>query len=291
MKLLNYLNLNQHPAHLQFFRDRTYDFNEIYHAHQGMEIIIVHEGTGSVVVQQQIYDIQPGTLIYFRPFQLHRIRIHDLPHRKYVRSMFVFEPGQLDSCLTAFPSTHALFRKLWKDPLCIQRLTGLDTEAAHSLLRTHQERIAQSKKEHLLEEQMFFLSALMHHLKHASEIAEPRHAVEQLAKGKSSFIPEKVMDWIEAHYMESFELDRLARDIYLSPNHVSAAFKKSVGSSITEYLTARRIRQACWLLKTSVMSIQEVGRAVGLGNFSYFCQMFKKHAGLTPYQFKTSPHT
>jgi AraC-like DNA-binding protein len=290
MKLMNYMNLNQHPAHLQFYRDRTNDFTEIYHAHQGMEIIIVHEGTGSVVVEQQIFDLKPGMLFYFKPFQLHRIRINDLPHKRYIRSFFVFEPALLDNCLAAFPSVRAFFRKLWKDPMSIQRLTGLDTEALDFLLRTNQQILEKTKKEHVLEEQMFFLTALMRYLKNSSAITDHLLSVDRSSNVKSSSIAEKVMDWIETHYMESFELDRLARDIHLSPNHLSAVFKKIVGSSITEYLTARRIRQACWLLKTSDLSVQEIGRAVGLGNFSYFCQMFKRHVGLTPYQFKRMPY-
>lgn len=86
--------------------------------------------------------------------------------------------------------------------------------------------------------------------------------------------------------MEEFQLDVLAHAVHLSPNHVSAAFRQSVGTSITEYLTARRIRQACWLLRTSDVSVQEVGQSIGLSNFPYFCQLFKKHVGLTPYKFK-----
>ncbi|NOU88841.1 helix-turn-helix domain-containing protein [Paenibacillus sp. LMG 31460] len=288
MKVMNYLNLNQHPAHLQFYRNRTNAFAEIYHAHQGMEILIVHEGTGTVIVEQQIFDLAPGMLFYFRPFQLHRIRMNELAQQAYIRSFFVFEPALLDSCLGAFPSTREFFQKLWKDPLSIQKISGLDTEALHNLLQAHHQTIEHAKPEHLLEEQLFFLTNLMHHLKTSYPLTGYNLSTERNSKVKSSSIAEKVMEWIELHYMEPFELNQLAQAIHLSPNHISAVFKQIVGSSITEYLTARRIRQACLLLKTSDISIQGIGQAVGLGNFSYFCQMFKKHVGLTPYQFKST---
>jgi AraC family transcriptional regulator of arabinose operon len=286
MKLMNYMNLNQHPAHLQFYRNRTNEFAEIYHAHQGMEIIIVHEGSGSVVVEQQIFDLKPGMLFYFKPFQLHRVRIHEQAGRAYIRSFFVFEPALLDSYLAAFPSTREFFKKLWKDPMSTQRLSGLGTEALQYLLQTHQQYTEHAKPEQLLEAQMFFLASLMHHLKTCFLPIDYKKSVERPSKVKPSSIAEKVMEWVETHYMEPFELNQLAQAIHLSPNHISAAFKQIVGSSITEYLTARRIRQACWLLKSGDLSIQQIGLAVGLGNFSYFCQLFKKHVGLTPYQFK-----
>ncbi len=86
--------------------------------------------------------------------------------------------------------------------------------------------------------------------------------------------------------MEAFDLKRVAAAVHLTPNHVSAVFRRTVGSSITEYLTARRIRQACVLLRTTALSVQEVCRAFGLSNCAYFCGLFKKHVGLTPYCYK-----
>jgi len=290
MKVMNYMNLNQHPIHLQFYRNRTHEFAEIYHAHQGMEFIIVHEGSGSIVVEQQIFDLMPGMVFYFKPFQLHRVRIHKLEQHAYIRSFFVFEPTLLDSSLSAFPSTREFFRKLWKDPMSIQRLSVLDTEALHNLFQTHQRYIENSDPKLLLEEQLHFLTNFMHHLKVTHTLSDYTPALERSTKGKSSSIAEQVMEWIETHYMEPFELALLAQAIHLSPNHISAVFRQIVGSSITEYLTARRIRQACWLLKSSESTIQEIGQAVGLGNFSYFCQLFKRQVGLTPYQFKRMPH-
>jgi AraC family transcriptional regulator of arabinose operon len=228
-------------------------------------------------------------LFFFRPFQLHRVRIHDLPQQTYLRSLFVFEPAMLDLCLQPFPSTHHFFQKLWKDPLSMQAMHNLHMDTLHPLLHTHQSYIEQANPDQLLEAQMFFLSSLMHHLKAIDSLKEPNRLYSHSSQNKTSSTAEKVMDWVEAHYMKPFELGQLAAAIHLSPNHISAVFKKSVGSSITEYLTARRIRQACWLLQTSDYTIQEIGQAVGLGNFSYFCQMFKKHVGLTPYQFKRMP--
>lgn len=286
VKLMNYMNLNQHPARFSFYKDRSREFEEIYHAHQGMEILCVHKGQGTVVVEQQIFDIQPGTVFYFKPFQLHRIRIQVAPGQPYVRSLFVFEPSVLAEKLAPFAGLSAFFRAMWKEHGAVQVFRGLDGSGDwDAFLRSGEALLDSGAPDDRLEEQMLFLVSLVHRLKRSGGAA----SAERPARGRAAELAEQVMEWLEAHYMEPFELDKLAGAVHLSPNHVSAAFRQSVGSSITEYLTARRIRQACWLLKTSPLSVQEIGRAVGLGNFSYFCQLFKRHVGMTPYQFKKLP--
>lgn len=74
----------------------------------------------------------------------------------------------------------------------------------------------------------------------------------------------------------------LAQSVHLTPSHISATFRQAVGSTITDYLTAVRVRQACLLLRTGGKSVEEIGRVVGLQNTSYLCQMFKKHVGISP---------
>ena len=292
MRIMNYMNLNQHPVQLSFLRDRTDEFVEIYHAHQGMELLYVHEGAGQVIVNQQISELAPGTLICFRPFQLHRIQIKLPPAARYIRSLFVFEPTELERYLAPFPSLQAFFHRLWKAPLAKQILHGLPQERMLGLIEDYRERIAQSPQERMLEEQMLFLVALLHLVSAQKPVVSAEAALESSSSGSGasgrpkSSTAEQVMEWIEEHYMEEFLLDALAKAVHLSPNHVSAVFRQTVGTSITEYLTARRIRQACWLLRTSDAAVQEVGQAIGLSNFPYFCQLFKKHVGLTPYKYK-----
>ncbi|MBP1962826.1 AraC family transcriptional regulator [Paenibacillus aceris] len=294
MKLMNYMNLNVHPVQFSFFKNRTHEFEEIFHAHQGMELLVVHEGNGIAVIEQQIVEMAPGAIFCFRPFQLHRLRLYNLPQERYVRSLFVLEPAVLETALAVFPSLQEFLRKLWKDPLSPQSFQSSNLSELEHVFRLYAPRIEAAVErgaERLLEEQLLFLTAFMHQLRTDAETApasqtDPTH----IHPRKSSTTAERMLSWIEENYSNPFKLEELAQAVHLTPNHVSATFRQSIGSTITEYLTARRIRQACWLLKTTDMSVQDIGEAVGLGNFSYFCQLFKKHVGYTPYTFK-SMHT
>jgi AraC family transcriptional regulator, arabinose operon regulatory protein len=286
MRILNYLNLNQHPVQCSFSRDRTEEFAEIYHAHQGMELLYIHEGHMRVIVNQQIFDLSAGELIFFRPFQLHRIQLRLGAGERYVRTLFVFEPSELERFLAPFSSMLAFLRRLWKDPAQLQVFKRLPQEETRRRLEDYRARIEGASSELLLEEQALSLVELLRHLKAYEEAAPPLQLPASGVQG--SIVSEQVMQWVEEHYMEEFQLDLLAKALHLTPNHVSAVFRQTTGSTITEYLTARRIRQACWLLKSGSRSVEEIGRSVGLQNSSYFCQLFKKHVGLSPYRFKRS---
>ncbi|MFV2051139.1 helix-turn-helix transcriptional regulator, partial [Metabacillus sp. YM-086] len=60
------------------------------------------------------------------------------------------------------------------------------------------------------------------------------------------------------------------------------------GSSLTEYLTIRRIKQACQLLQMTNKPIEFIGENLGFGSVSYFIQVFKKMVGTTPHQYRRS---
>ncbi|WP_039790620.1 helix-turn-helix domain-containing protein, partial [Paenibacillus riograndensis] len=51
-------------------------------------------------------------------------------------------------------------------------------------------------------------------------------------------------------------------------------------------LTARRIKQACRLLSTTDMPVEQIGIAVGFPNASYFNQLFKRVLGTTPLKYR-----
>lgn len=282
MKLMNYMNLNQYPVQISFLKDRTEEFTEVYHAHQGMEFLYVHQGRGQVVVDRQIFELAPGSLFYFRPFQLHRVRLAGLPGHAYVRSLFVFEPAVVEEALQAFPSLQSFIKTLWKDPPVLLTLSEAELGGLGNWIVDYSRLLEHGPAERQLEEQLFFLCAFLHRIRSGW----PAGDKTALLPRRSPTTAEQMMEWLEEHYTEPFELDKLAQTVHLTPNHVSSLFHHSVGSTITEYITARRIRQACWLLRTTDLTVKDTGEAVGYPNFSYFCKVFKKHTGISPYQFK-----
>ena len=67
--------------------------------------------------------------------------------------------------------------------------------------------------------------------------------------------------------------------------YLSVLFKNEVGTSYVKYLTNMRITQAKKLLKDG-HKVNEVSEMVGYSNYRYFSDIFKKHVGLTPNEYK-----
>jgi AraC family transcriptional regulator, arabinose operon regulatory protein len=287
MRLLNYLNLNQHPIKLSFRKDRSHEFDEIYHSHQGIEFLYVHSGQGKVITGGKIMELKKGALFYFKPFHMHRIQINK-ENVPYIRTLFVFEPTAILNYLQPFCGLTTFFRELFMDPLSETVFTEIPENRFDNFIEENEGWLARTPSPELLETEAFFLVSFINLLR--QYISNDNLNLKIQSAYKTTETIGLTLDWLEKYYMKEFKLNELATAVHLSPNHLSYLFHKETGSSISEYIAVRRIQEACMLLKTSSLSIEEVGRKIGINNFSYFCKFFKKYVGVTPYNFKKNQY-
>ena len=103
--------------------------------------------------------------------------------------------------------------------------------------------------------------------------------------GSSHAVILEVLAYLEEHYQEDIGLNELAEKVGMSTAYLSVLFKNEVGTSYVKYLTNMRITQAKKLLKEG-HKVNEVSEMVGYSNYRYFSDIFKKHVGLTPNEYK-----
>jgi len=251
------------------------------HAHHGIELLYVYEGEGEVTVEGRSFPIRSGMLMCFQPYQLHKIDVPGVPGGAYVRSILTFDPRVAEPLLSSFPRLHAWFLHLWKGVLP-QQVFDLGTDTRLSDILDDYCLAMQSPEANEQEEQALLLTVLLRYL-HLHVVPEGR--VPELTAITSVHI-EKMMDWLEAHYKQPFRLDRMSADLHLSTYYVSHLFRKYTGISLSDYLTERRLREACDQLLTTSKSIQEVAKDVGGFSSSHFCQLFKKRKGVSPHVYR-----
>lgn len=251
-----------------------------YHWHQCCEIMFVHGGQGNVVVNQQMYDIRRGMLFFFQPYQLHRIYSDVSPTCPFERTIFYIDPHVAENLLQGFPKRRALFTTLWQgtNSYCAFDL-GERVDAVEWFLDHYEH----NRKDNILADNedisMLFLQLL-------SCIGTEDHPMFQSGERRTLRYSEKIMSFIEEHYHEEVNLDQLAEEIHLSKSYVSRIFHQETGGRLVDYLTARRIKQACRLLGTTDLPVEQIGIAVGFPNASYFNQLFKKVLGTTPLKYR-----
>lgn len=92
---------------------------------------------------------------------------------------------------------------------------------------------------------------------------------------------------IEQNYADSnFNISNLADTLHLSLPYLSTVFKNATGQNVSSYLAARRLRQSQTLLRDASIPIREVCFLCGYDDPRYFAKLFKKHAGMTPSEFR-----
>lgn len=104
---------------------------------------------------------------------------------------------------------------------------------------------------------------------------------------KSRYI-RKAKEYIYTHYNENINLNAICSFSGISKNYFCNLFKIETGLSIWDYLTEYRMEKAKEFIINSDMKNYEIAYKVGYENPSYFSKIFKKHAGISPSDFRSA---
>lgn len=96
---------------------------------------------------------------------------------------------------------------------------------------------------------------------------------------------EEISRELDRQFAHRISLKELARKYYISPNYLSQLFKQEKGQSFIHYLITKRLEVAVELLQKDI-SLYEVGKLVGYDDYAHFSKLFKKHIGVSPFEYK-----
>lgn len=97
----------------------------------------------------------------------------------------------------------------------------------------------------------------------------------------------QMLRYIEDHYNDG-SLKALADELHYDFAWLSREIKRRTGKTYIEHVQAKRLSQACYLLKNTDLGVDDIAEQVGYDNISYFHRLFKKNFGTTPYHYKKS---
>lgn len=97
---------------------------------------------------------------------------------------------------------------------------------------------------------------------------------------------DEVLAYIEKNLTRPISRQDLARRAAFAPSYFSALFREATGTTIPEYINARRVRRAQELLRDPQTRVSAVCYAVGFRDLSNFNRVFKRLVGQTPREFR-----
>lgn len=80
----------------------------------------------------------------------------------------------------------------------------------------------------------------------------------------------------------------MAVDVHLSQSYAYRIFHQETGSSITEHVKARRLKQDYLLLKTTTLLCGIYWKMIRFPNGAYFIQLLRKSAGTNPLHYRNN---
>jgi YesN/AraC family two-component response regulator len=93
---------------------------------------------------------------------------------------------------------------------------------------------------------------------------------------------EMILKYIETNLSINITCESMSKMVNMNSSYFSRLFKAEVGINFSDYLIQKRVEKAIWFLKETDISVNEITKAVGLEQPSYFYKLFKKMTGKTP---------
>jgi AraC-like DNA-binding protein len=95
----------------------------------------------------------------------------------------------------------------------------------------------------------------------------------------------KALRYIEKSYRTA-SLSELSKALHYDISALSREIKRKTGRNWNELLLEKRLSQACFLLKNTDMTVDEISNSVGYENKSFFYACFKKKYGISPRKYR-----
>ena len=254
----------------------------VKHSHTRFEFTVVVSGAGEYTTERTVYPMEPGDIFVFSSNEVHCIT--KAGPAGLVMSNLHFEPRYLSEeffevageSYISFCYSHA--------PTFQNRIPA--AEAA--VIRNHFEQM----KAEFRQEQTQYPLAIRAHLQLMLVELLRSHGYQTpgTINGKHFELLE-IFDYIDSHLDEEITLQDLAKLVNLSPNYLSHLFKKLNGTSLWEYITAKRIERAVRLIRSreNDLTMLDIALQCGFNNTVNFNKAFKKHKGITPRELRKDP--
>lgn len=270
------------------------------HHHDFAELSFVIEGDGTETVNGHSHPLQPGTVTFIPPHQLHAFEsIAAKPTLKYC---VIFDLG----LLSGTPLLSSQYSRLLQFGNRLPSAATLSPEQSEKMKAVMECMLWEYKHEEVgktsflvtkLSEALLLLLRSHVHAYGAGDADRKWHDADEdrakqpkpgVAQPKGTMQGDLVdaVSYIHRHYHERLKLDMLAERYKISVPHFSRRFKELTGSNFLDYLHTLRTRSAVSLLLSTDIPVTDIPAETGFESFRTFTRVFKGQTGLTPSEYR-----
>lgn len=261
---------------IQSHKREAFDMND-KHSHKPHEIYYLRKGQRYYFIDDRIYHVHRGDLIFVPSCVLHRTTAAD--NEDHERTVIYFQDQFLEDLIPNIAG-HPIMKRFHIEPKVVRLKLG-DQIVIENILS----KLSLEYQKQLPDSQLYLKILLIELLLVANRIEPADASVYE----SSSPVHEKIhriVRYLRANYQKPLSLKELAGQFYISQYYLSRMFKTVTGLTLIEYLNTIRIQEAQKLLADENLSITEIASLVGYDSQTYFGRMFKRITGLTPREYR-----
>ena len=98
----------------------------------------------------------------------------------------------------------------------------------------------------------------------------------------------QVLQYMSENISNSVSIEKLASIACMQPTYFIKRFKENYGIPPVSYFNRMKTYKAMGLLAGTDMTVEQVGKEVGIYDTSYFSRMFKKFCNITPTEYRAT---
>lgn len=235
-----------------------------HHYHNLFEMYFLTDGTCNFFIDDKTYDISVGDIVMIPKGVIHKTNYRE----DEVHSRIVIE------CSSSF--IPECLRKNFENSIYLYRNHEITGEIQHILRRIEEEN---AKKDGYTAECLYSLMRLLFFL----IVRNENYAGIPEAKNR---MVESVANYIKRNYTSDISLSAMAKDHFVSAEHLSRTFKRETGIGFNEFITLVRLQHAENMLKErEPKSISEIAYSCGFNDSNYFSDKFKRIYGISPLRY------
>lgn len=129
------------------------------------------------------------------------------------------------------------------------------------------------------------LSAILWEFYQAVPNSNEKASEERLSPALSRSVA-TILRQFEAEPEKHYSLEMLCQSAHVSKYFFCRAFKSVTGETVVSYINRLRIRRAQELLLETDLPVQEIQYTCGYESSAQFFQLFRRHTGYTPKQYR-----
>ncbi len=264
--------------------DDVTHFYDKLHQHPEVQLTVLFNGTGNLIVGDYIGRFRPGELYLLSPNIPHVFRSDTIYYagntarRAYSESIFVDvniirsklrEIQEFERVLEFFDSLNGCYRVFDDNSFIESRISKLrDTGGLSRIILS-------------LDILHFLITRpVMHRLNKTDILLH-----YSMKEGKRM---DNVVRFLIDESHRKITLSEAAEIASMNKEAFCRFFRERTRKTFTEFLNEIRIKKACELLLNKDMTISQVASESGFTNLSYFNRVFRKINGKTPKQFRNT---